>query len=186
MKVAAVLPGISQSVALTIAENTQKVPTIFGHVSSNFLKHSFNLRDENLLKIRTFSQVPRVLNFERVSNFLNLFRTGYNFRLTFSTRSKIFTGARGAFFRFRLQTQRTDVKPVLNTYFSRRSYASSGFLGSNSFAFLLYPLGNPLQRVHWGTTGVGLVLLNGPTLSPRCLEQTTFDIPRPSLEQTKH
>ena len=106
--------------------------------------------------------------------------------MTFSTRSKIFTGARGAFFRFRLQTQRTDVKPVLNTYFSRRSYASSGFLGSNSFAFLLYPLGNPLQRVHWGTTGVGLVLLNGPTLSPRCLEQTTFDIPRPSLEQTKH
>ena len=26
---------------LTIAENTQKVPTIFGHVSSNFLKHSY-------------------------------------------------------------------------------------------------------------------------------------------------
>ena len=117
---------------------------------------------------------------------MNGFQTSYNFRLTFSTRSKIFTGARGAFFRFRLQTQRTDVKPVLNTYFSRRSYASSGFLGSNSFAFLLYPLGNPLQRVHWEPTGVGLVLLNGPTLSPRCLEQTTFDIPRPSLEQTKH
>ena len=117
---------------------------------------------------------------------VKFFQTDYNFRLTFSTRSKIFTGARGAFFRFRLQTQRTDVKPVLNTYFSRRSYTSSGFLGSNSFAFLLYPLGNPLQRVHWEPTGVGLVLLNGPTLSPRCLEQTTFDIPRPSLEQTKH
>ena len=143
MKVAAVLPGNSQSVALTIAENTQKVPTIFGHVSSNFLKHSFILRDENLLKIRTFSQVPRV----------KFFQTAYNFRLTFSTRSKIFTGARGAFFRFRLQTQRTDVKPVLNTYFSRRSYASSGFLGSNSFAFLLYPLGNPLQRVQQITSG---------------------------------
>ena len=151
-----------------------------------FLRTSWNTLSIFELKIFLESFSKLWLNFKTGFKQIKFFQTAYNFRLTFSTRSKIFTGARGAFFRFRLQTQRTDVKPVLNTYFSRRSYASSGFLGSNSFAFLLYPLGNPPQREHWGTTGVGLVLLNGPTLSPRCLEQTTFDIPRPSLEQTKH
>ena len=46
--------GITRDLSIgvqTIAENTRKVPTIFGHVSSNFLKHSFNLRVENLLRI---------------------------------------------------------------------------------------------------------------------------------------
>ena len=36
--------GITRDLSIgvqTIAENTRKVPTIFGHVSSNFLKHSY-------------------------------------------------------------------------------------------------------------------------------------------------
>ena len=57
MKVAAVLPGMSQSVSSTIAEDTQKVPTIFGHVLRTSWNTFINLRVkfwqtwvENLLK----------------------------------------------------------------------------------------------------------------------------------------
>ena len=70
--------------------------------------------------------------------------------------------------------------------------ASSHVLGSNSFAFLLYPLGNPLQRVHWEPTGVGLVLLNGPTLSLRAVSNKLlliFLVPvwnRLSIETSKN
>ena len=76
MKAAAVLLGISQSVFRRLQKNTQKVPTIFGQVSSNFLKHFYQSSGQIFQKLL------------------------YNFRLTFSTRSESSLAPMAPFFAF--------------------------------------------------------------------------------------
>ena len=93
MKAAAVLLGISQSVFRRLQKNTRKVPTIFGHVSSNFLKYFYQSSNSDKLEMKIFLKTASKM-------LQTLIQTLNNFRLTFSTRSESSLAPMAPFFAF--------------------------------------------------------------------------------------